>query len=128
MSSNKHGRAALAVAIDELKAGADQIAGNHRAPIVKNYLHGIVPEGNPWCSGSVSFGSSQFPSGIPFPYTDGARCAAGVQEPGLDSVVVARVVAVRQETIKGNQSPKVQGFSYVFSRMVILLGFGQVPD
>ena len=25
-------------------------------------------------------------------------------------------------------SPKVQGFSYVFSRMDKLLGFGQVPD
>ena len=31
-------------------------------------------------------------------------------------------------TIEGNKSPKVQGFSYVFSRMDKLLGFGQVPD
>jgi hypothetical protein len=30
-------------------------------------------------------------------------------------------------TIEGNKSPKVQGFSYVFSRMEKLLGFGHVP-
>lgn len=31
-------------------------------------------------------------------------------------------------TIEGNKSPKVQGFSYVFSRMDKLLGFGHVSD
>ncbi len=31
-------------------------------------------------------------------------------------------------TIEGNRSPSVQGFSYVFSRMEKLLGFGHVPD
>jgi hypothetical protein len=31
-------------------------------------------------------------------------------------------------TIEGNRSPKVQGFSYVFSRMEKLLGFGHVTD
>jgi hypothetical protein len=31
-------------------------------------------------------------------------------------------------TIEGNKSPKVQGFSYVFSRMEQLLGFGHIPD
>ncbi|MEW6585701.1 MAG: CHAP domain-containing protein [Nitrospirota bacterium] len=31
-------------------------------------------------------------------------------------------------TIEGNKSPRVQGFSYVFSRMEKLLGFGHVPD
>ena len=31
-------------------------------------------------------------------------------------------------TIEGNKSPKVQGFSYVMSRMDKLLGFGHVPD
>lgn len=30
-------------------------------------------------------------------------------------------------TIEGNRSPRVQGFSYVFSRMDKLLGFGHVP-
>jgi len=30
-------------------------------------------------------------------------------------------------TIEGNKSPRVQGFSYVFSRMEKLLGFGHVP-
>jgi hypothetical protein len=31
-------------------------------------------------------------------------------------------------TIEGNKSPNVQGFSYVFSRMDKLLGFGHVPE
>jgi len=31
-------------------------------------------------------------------------------------------------TIEGNKSPRVQGFSYVASRMEKLLGFGHVPD
>jgi len=31
-------------------------------------------------------------------------------------------------TIEGNKSPSVQGFSYVFSRMDKLLGYGHVPD
>ena len=31
-------------------------------------------------------------------------------------------------TIEGNKSPKVQGFSYVMSRMEQLLGFGHIPD
>jgi len=31
-------------------------------------------------------------------------------------------------TIEGNKSAKVQGFSYVFSRMDKLLGFGHVPE
>jgi hypothetical protein len=30
-------------------------------------------------------------------------------------------------TIEGNKSTRVQGFSYVYSRMEKLLGFGQVP-
>jgi hypothetical protein len=31
-------------------------------------------------------------------------------------------------TIEGNKSPRVQGFSYVLSRIEKLLGFGHVPD
>lgn len=34
----------------------------------------------------------------------------------------------RLYTIEGNKTSKVQGFSYVFSRMEQLLGFGHVPD
>jgi len=30
-------------------------------------------------------------------------------------------------TIEGNRSPRVQGFSYVLSRVEQLLGFGHVP-
>jgi hypothetical protein len=31
-------------------------------------------------------------------------------------------------TIEGNRSPRVQGFSYVLSRMDKLLGFGHVTE
>jgi hypothetical protein len=31
-------------------------------------------------------------------------------------------------TIEGNRSPRVQGFSYVFSRMEKLLGYGHAED
>jgi len=31
-------------------------------------------------------------------------------------------------TIEGNKTPKVLGFSYVFSRMEQLIGFVQAPD
>ena len=57
-----------------------------------------------------------------------SHCTAAVQEQGLVAVVVARVVALGQDAIKSNKSPKVQGYSYVFTRMVNLQGFGQVPD
>ncbi len=30
-------------------------------------------------------------------------------------------------TIEGNKNPNVQGFSYVFSRMEKLVGYGHVP-
>jgi hypothetical protein len=31
-------------------------------------------------------------------------------------------------TIEANRSSRVQGFSYVFSRVERLLGFGHIPD
>ncbi len=31
-------------------------------------------------------------------------------------------------TIEGNKNPDVQGFSYIFSRMEKLLGFGRTPN
>jgi hypothetical protein len=94
---------------------------------------------------------------MPFPYCPGARAllnefkdkgwAHGPQsgyqpEPG-DVVVWWRVklsgwqghVGLVHQlndgmlyTIEGNRSPRVQGFSYVFTRMEKLLGFGHVPD
>jgi hypothetical protein len=93
---------------------------------------------------------------MPFPYSPGARnllakakAKGWVQAPGAayqpvpgDIVVWWRVtlsswmghaglVHSLQDgmlyTIEGNKSPKVQGFSYVFSRMDKLLGFIHVP-
>lgn len=157
MGGSVRGRAALAAAINEVKAGAGEVGGNNLGPFVKKYLHGIVPEGNPWCAGFVSFCFSQNPAGIPFPYTVGARNIlqhlkkkgwaqspnSGYSPKPGDVVVwwreslpsgkghVGLVHQLRDGflyTIEGNKSPKVQGFSYVFSRMDKLLGFGQVPD
>lgn len=73
LGGSQRGRAALQTAINELKAGAGEIGGNNMGPFVKKYLHGIVPEGNPWCAGFVSYCFSQNPAGIPFPYTFSAR-------------------------------------------------------
>ncbi|WP_297324636.1 peptidoglycan-binding protein [Nitrosomonas sp.] len=75
MAGSERGRAALQVAIDELKAGAGEVGGNNRGPFVKKYLHGLAPEGEKglWCAGFVSYCYSQHPAGIPFKYTVGAR-------------------------------------------------------
>jgi hypothetical protein len=150
------GRAALQKAILELKAGAEEIGGNNRGPFVKKYLNGIVPEGNPWCAGFVSYCFSCNAQNIPFTYSLGARdilqqfkhkgwvnepASGYLPEPG-DIVVWWReqlrgskghvgIVHHLSDgflyTIEGNKSPRVQGFKYVFSRMDKLLGFGQVP-
>jgi hypothetical protein len=152
------GRGALRSAINELKSGAGEIGGNNRGPFVRKYLNGLASEGDSWCAGFVSWCYSQNPGGARrFRYTVGARDmlrqfkergwahAPGdgyVPEPG-DIVVWWRVRAdgwqghvglVHQlangmlYTIEGNKSTRVQGFSYVMSRMEKLLGFGQVPS
>ena len=73
LGGSQHGRAASQTAINELKAGAGEIGGNNSGPFVKKYLHGMLPEGNPWSAGFVSYCFSQNPAGMPFPYTLGAR-------------------------------------------------------
>lgn len=153
----RRGRAALAAAIEELKAGAGEVGGNNRGPFVRKYLNGLAPEGSSWCAAFVSWCYAQHPEGIPFPYSLSARGllaelkkrgwthAPGsgyLPRPG-DLVIWWReklegwkghaglVHHLRDGmlyTIEGNRSPKVQGFSYVFSRMEKLLGFGSVPD
>ncbi len=157
MGGSARGRAALQIAISELKSGAGEVGGNNCGPFVKKYLHGIVPEGNPWCAGFVSYCFSQHPAGSPYPYKVGARDIlrafqqrGWANKPGSgyapkpgDIVVWWRdqpssgkghIGLVHQlkdgflYTIEGNKSPNVQGFSYVFSRMDKLLGFGEVPD
>ena len=157
LGGSQQGRAALAVAIGELKDGAGEVGGNNRGPFVKKYLHGLVSEGEPWCAGFVSYCFSQNPAGMPFHYTVGARDilhefskGGWTHKPGEgylpqpgDIVVWWRDQLVSGKghiglvhqlsngflyTIEGNKSPDVQGFNYVFSRMDKLLGFGQVPD
>lgn len=157
MGGSKTGRAALAAAIGELKAGAGEVGGNNRGPWVRKYLHGLAEEGDSWCAGFVSWCFSQNPAGMSFKYTVGARnildqfkkkgWAAGPKsgyapQPG-DIVVwwreklagwkghVGLVHQMRDGylyTIEGNKSPRVQGFPYVFSRMDQLLGFGHLPE
>lgn len=155
------GRAALEVAISELKDGAGEVGGNNSGKWVKRYLSPAgLPEGNPWCASFVSWcylqASGGDESAMPFAYCPGARNLlkefkakgwayapnAGYQPLPGDIVVwwreklsgwLGHVGLVYQlkdgmlYTIEGNKSPKVQGFSYVASRMDKLLGFGHVP-
>ncbi len=72
------GRAALAVAIGELKAGASEIGGNNRGPFVKKYLQPAgLQEGESWCASFVSWCFLQSSGGdskrMPFRYCPGAR-------------------------------------------------------
>lgn len=106
-----------------------------------------------WCFLQASHGD---PGRMPFPYTPGARSllaefkrngwahapGSGYRSQPGDVVVWWRVSlngwlghaglvhSTRDGmlyTIEGNRSPRVQGFSYVLSRMDRLLGFGHVP-
>jgi hypothetical protein len=156
------GRAALAVAIGELRAGAGEIGGNNAGPWVKKYLAPAgLDEGNSWCASFVSWCYLQASDGdktaMPFPYNPGARSLlqqfkksgwAQAPQSGYpprpgDIVVWWRVQLTGWQghvglvhqvqdgmlyTIEGNRSPRVQGFSYVLSRMDKLLGYGHVPD
>jgi hypothetical protein len=72
------GRAALAAAIGELRAGAGELGGNNAGPWVMKYLAPAgLDEGNSWCASFVSWcylhasGGSQ--AAMPFPYNPGAR-------------------------------------------------------
>lgn len=66
-------RAALQVAIDEMRAGARELGGNNRGPFVVKYLNGLAPEGSSWCAAFVSWCYAQHPGGIPFSYDLSAR-------------------------------------------------------
>ena len=72
------GRAALAGAIGELKAGAGEVGGNNSGPWVKKYISPAgLGEGNPWCASFVSWCYLQASGGnksdMPFAYCPGAR-------------------------------------------------------
>lgn len=154
---SRAGRTALAAAIGELQAGAGEVGGNNCGPWVRKYLRGMAPEGASWCAAFVSWCFAHHPGGIPFTYTLSARDLlrqlvrkgwahppGGGYAPAPGDIVVwwrERLVGWQGHvglvyqlrdgylyTLEGNKSPRVQGFSYVFSRMDRLLGFGQVPD
>ena len=157
LGGSKWGRAALKMAIKEMKAGAKEIGGNNRGPWVRKYLDGLAPEGSSWCAAFVSWCYNLNPRGMPFNYSLGARevlrqfkrkgwdykVDAGVlPEPG-DIVCwwrenysgwkghigfVHKVEDGYLYTIEGNKKSKVSGCTYVLSRMEKLLGFGRVPD
>jgi hypothetical protein len=130
---------------------------DNRGPFVRKYLNGLGEEGDNWCAGFVSWCFSPTEAEVPFKYSVGARNLLNqfkrkgwAHAPGSDyqplpgDIVVwwreradgwlGHVGLVHQikdgmlYTIEGNKGPKVQGFSYVKSRMDKLLGFGHVPD
>lgn len=154
------GRATLAAAIGELKAGAGEVGGDNRGPWVKKYLAPAgLAEGESWCASFVSWCYMQACGGdkhaMPFAYCPGARNLleefkvkgwASAPNSGYQPLPGDIVVWWRESlgswkghagfvyqlkdgylyTIEGNKSSNVQGFSYVFSRMEKLLGFGHV--
>lgn len=162
LGGSRAGRAALAMAIRELKAGAGEIGGNNRGKWVKKYLEPAgLKEGSSWCAAFVSWCFLAAHKGdrnmMPFQYSAGARDIQGQfrkkgwasdpqdgYEPRPGDLVfwwreslqgwkghIGLVHQLRDGmlyVIEGNKSPKVEGFSYVLSRMERLLGFGQVPD
>ena len=72
------GRAALRVAIGELKAGAGEVGGNNKGPWVRKYMEPAgLPDGYPWCAAFVSWCFLQAVGGnrrdMPFNYSAGAR-------------------------------------------------------
>jgi hypothetical protein len=147
----------LQAAIAELKAGAGEIGGNNSGPFAAQVPEGSCAGRQFVVRRLRELVLRAASPRIPFTYTVSARALVErVQEAGLalppgtgfepqpgDIVIWWReklegwkghaglVHHLRDGmlyTIEGNRSPKVQGFSYVFSRMEKLLGFGRVPD
>jgi len=151
------GRAALAVAIRELKSGAKEIGGNNCGLWVKKYLDGLAPEGSSWCAGFISYCFANSGFSMRFDYTVSARDLLNqfrnkgwcynpneklAPEPG-DIVVWRRTKPNSWQghagivhhfhdgklyTIEGNRSPKVDGFMYSYKGIKNILGLGRVPD
>ncbi len=156
LGGSARGRHALAMALEELKAGAGEEGGPGAGPWIRKYLRDLAPEGGSWCAGFVSWCFWQDPGGPPFPYIVSARKLFGelgqrgwahlsgehyTPAPG-DLVVWSRVDAEGHEdhvglvhhvaygmlyTVEGGRGPRVRGFSYVLSHIERLLGYAQVP-
>lgn len=78
MGGTTLGRAALLIAIEELKNGAGEIGGNNKGKWVKKYLQPAgLGEGNAWCAAFLSWCFLQAAGGdktkMPFRYSAGAR-------------------------------------------------------
>jgi len=154
---SKSGRAALAIAIEELKAGAQEIGGNNRGPWVNKYLNGLAEEGSSWCAGFVSYCFFNSGMAMPFNYTVSARDLlnqlnsrkwiyqlSDFSSPESGDIVFwwrnhsqswqGHVGIVHHyhngilNTIEGNRTSRVEGFSYRIGEMKGVLGFGRVPD
>lgn len=151
------GKKALAVALQELNAGAGEVGGNNKGPFVKKYLAGAgLSEGNPWCASFVSWCFLHACGGdkkkMPFPYLPGARnlfraCRTRgfeVKDPAAGDLIVwwreslqsgkghiGFVESVKDGyvyTVEGNKTAKVARFRYVQGRIDKLIGFIRVPD
>lgn len=154
---SQRGRAALAVAIDEMKAGAREIGSNNSGGFVKKYLNGILEPPANWCAGFVSWCFAQHAVGIPFRYSLGARdirfrfkskgWLLEDEEPEPGDIIVwwrgqpdgwkGHIGFVHHcshgivYTIEGNKGAfpaRVRGFDYVLGRIERLLGFGRARD
>lgn len=149
-------RAALAVALEELRLGHGEQGGNNHGPHVRKYLNGLAEEGNSWCAGFVSWCFSQSGHPMPFDYTVGARSIrtqmnsrglrvhptdADPPRPG-DVIVWWRIAPSSWQghvglvygyrdgvisTIEGNRSAKVARFDYTLGKIDKLLGFARAP-
>ena len=155
LGGSARGRHALAMALEELKAGAGEEGGPNQGPWVRKYLHGQAPEGSPWCAAFVSWCFWQDPGGPPFPYIVSARKLFGelgqrgwahlsgehyTPEPG-DLVVwskadldgedhiglVHHVAYGMLYVVEANHGPRVTGFAYMLHAMDRLLGYAHVP-
>ena len=141
------GRAALAAAIGELKAGACESGGNNCGAFVRKYLAPAgVAEGNSWCASFVSWCYLQAAGGgkaaMPFAYVPGARAMlaefkaqGGAHAPGDgylpqpgDTVVWWRVNARGWQGHAGLVHSVRDGMLYTIEgRIDRLLGYGHVP-
>jgi len=67
------GRAALEIALREVKRGAGEVGANNSGPSVEKYLSGRVGTPANWCAAFVCWCFAQHPEPPPFRFTLGAR-------------------------------------------------------
>lgn len=67
------GRAALEIALLEIKSGAGEVGANNSGPSVEKYLSGRASTPTNWCAAFVCWCFAQHPEPAPFRFTLGAR-------------------------------------------------------